>query len=459
MRATDAFDRVTTSAAYGERLAVGWPLDRRLRLLKWLSIIVPAIAVFALEMLRHQVIEPWLFGRGALTIPLVYSNDAGNLVVGALAFLLAYAFGQTVFGVIARMQQTLVRRNAELAALNAVAATAGASLAVEEIVDRSGDTLQRLFPADRVCIVPAGSVESRDPVPVPSSAPARIRRAEVRIPLQARERGYGAVVLTRAAGEFTPAECQLLRAIGDTLSVALENARLHEQVHEAAIVEERGRIAREMHDGVAQLLAFVLVKLNTVDDLVARGAVEDARQELETLRQAAEGTYVDVRDQILGLRLVGNPQLGLATLLRGYVDDFIDQTALPTELVVGGGVEQPVPREAELQAIRIVQEALTNVRKHSGARSATVRCGVYGDELVVTVEDDGRGFVVSQPGDRPGRHFGLLVMRERAESLGGRLEIVSTPGAGTRIQVGIPLAGGLPENGVNDAADLVAPGR
>lgn len=428
------------------------PFARRLRLLKWITVLVPGVFIFVLESTRHQVVEPFLREHGATgrlpAIPL----DIGNLIVGLLAFGLAFGFSHLVFGVIEHMQRRLLRRNAELAALNAVAASAGASLRVGDIVAQAEETLQRLFPADTVRIdltepVLAGAGD------VPDDGTS-LAAGEMRVPLQARGHRHGTLRLTRSRGEFSRADQRLLRAIGDTLGMAIENARLHQQVHEAAVVEERGRIAREMHDGVAQMLAYVLVKLGTVDGLLAAGAADTARAEIETLRQAAESAYTDVREQILGLRLVTDGAPGLAAWLRTYLDDFAEQTDLDVTLEIDDLPPGALPRASELQVIRIAQEALSNVRKHADARSVRVRCTVEEGDLILTVADDGRGFDPSSA-NRQGHHFGLLTMRERAESLGGTLQIESQPGSGTRITLRAPL----PTTGVSHrVADLAAAG-
>lgn len=428
------------------------PFARRLRLLKWITVLVPGVFIFVLESTRHLVVEPFLREHGATgrlpAIPL----DIGNLIVGLLAFGLAFGFSHLVFGVIEHMQRRLLRRNAELAALNAVAASAGASLRVGDIVAQAEETLQRLFPADTVRIdltepVLAGAGD------VPDDGTS-LAAGEMRVPLQARGHRHGTLRLTRSGGGFSAAEQRLLRAIGDTLGMAIENARLHQQVHEAAVVEERGRIAREMHDGVAQMLAYVLVKLGTVDGLLAAGAADTARAEIETLRQAAESAYTDVREQILGLRLVTDGAPGLAAWLRTYLDDFAEQTDLDVTLEIDDLPPGALPRASELQVIRIAQEALSNVRKHADARSVRVRCTVEEGDLILTVADDGRGFDPSSA-NRQGHHFGLLTMRERAESLGGTLQIESQPGSGTRITLRAPL----PTTGVSHrVADLAAAG-
>lgn len=432
------------------------PFARRLRLLKWITIVVPGVVIFALEVTRHGLIEPFVDAHvDQSRIPGISTVDIGNLAVGLIAMGLAFIFSHLVFRVIEHMQGTLVRRNAELAALNTVATTAGASLKREEIVADVYNALQRLFAADAVQIdvtVPG------DPAPDNElRTTVRDGQATIHVPLQCRGRVHGTLSLVRTGRGFSRAEHRLLQSIGDTLGMAIENARLHQQAYQAAIVEERGRIAREMHDGVAQILAFVMMKLGTVDGLIASGATAEARRELESLHRAAESAYTDVREQILGLRLVAENDKDLIGWLRTYLDDFGEQTGLDVDLAFEPIPDEVLPRQHQLQVIRIVQEALTNVRKHAEARRVRVYGTHGGGELVLTVEDDGRGF---QDTDRqPGGHFGLLTMRERAESLGGNVEIHSEPGAGTRVTLRVPLTTGdgtVPRLGQKHAADLIA---
>jgi signal transduction histidine kinase len=231
---------------------------------------------------------------------------------------------------------------------------------------------------------------------------------------------------------------------------------LTKQVQRLAVAEERDRLAREMHDGLAQVLAYLLVRLDTIEGLVERGRTAEAIREVQRLRASGEEAYADVREAIAGLRT--RPEAGaagLAAALREYGAQFADRTGVDVSfdarsLDADGGALSPA---AELQLMRIAQEALTNVRKH--ARAAHVAVGFWRDATAwhLTVRDDGTGFDPEAPAPNlaasndPGKrtaHFGLPIMRERAQSLGGTLAVDSRTGVGTTVHATVPVA-------VNDA--------
>jgi signal transduction histidine kinase len=218
---------------------------------------------------------------------------------------------------------------------------------------------------------------------------------------------------------------------------------LHRRVRDLAITEERERIAREMHDSLAQVLGYVNTKAQAVQELLKSGQVERAEQQVGQLGEAARSAYADVREGILGLRTSLGPQHSLLDALEEYLDRWREQSGVEAQLIVepAGGKLDGLGPSAELQLLRIVQEALANVRKHAAATSVRVRITESLEAVETAIEDDGRGF---EPGHgRVGEdavpHFGLATMRERAESVGGHLEIQSAPGEGTRVLVRVPV--------------------
>lgn len=252
------------------------------------------------------------------------------------------------------------------------------------------------------------------------------------------------------AGALAAAQAGELRAKSEALEVARRAAEdledkvrdrteeLFEQVRRLAILEERDRLAREMHDSLGQVLGFVNLKTKVAEDLIGRGRAPEAGSELGQMRAAVQVAYEDVRQAILSLRTTPQAK-GLLPSLREYVDRMREQTGLDIHLVSSDGLR--LAPAVEAQAIRIVQEALTNVRKHAQARRVEIRFEPSdGSGATVTIADDGRGFDVAGVEGARGMHFGLLTMRERAESIGGRLSVVSEPGRGTRVILWIPSA-------------------
>jgi len=259
-------------------------------------------------------------------------------------------------------------------------------------------------------------------------------RALAVIPLQSRNRTLGALTLLRQTPEaFSPETVQLLTCIGCQLGVAVENARFREQVEQVAILEERGRIARELHDSLAQTLGWLNLKTEMLADSLDRGEIEKAQTEVAAIRRVVREAGYDVRESIDGLRI--RPAEGLVPTAAAWVSEFGRRSGLLTEFRAADS-EVRLPPVVESEMLRILQEALTNVRKHAQARQVQVSLRVNPARAELIVEDDGRGFVYAGTGDGP--HFGLRIMRERAERLGGTLSVETAPGRGTRIVAYLP---------------------
>ncbi|MDR7418725.1 MAG: GAF domain-containing sensor histidine kinase [Armatimonadota bacterium] len=259
------------------------------------------------------------------------------------------------------------------------------------------------------------------------------------VPVSARGRTIGCLTVAfRRVRPVTDDDVRLLARMANQAAIAIENARLYEQVQSLAILEERDRLGREMHDSLGQSLGLLNLKVKLVEDLVAAGRIAEAQEELAQARQTIREAYDEVRHAILGLRTSGARE-DLEVALRVQVARFREQARLPVTLDVRG-VIPPVPALAAVQITRIVQEALTNVRKHAQATTVTVALWVEDGRLCVQVSDDGRGFDVAATTAEAGARFGLETMRERAEGIGGTLDIRSTPGRGTTIALTVPLA-------------------
>ncbi len=259
-------------------------------------------------------------------------------------------------------------------------------------------------------------------------------------PVRARGQTAGVICVTRGRDSgFDGEDGRLLAAIGNQVGIAVENARLFCQVQNMAAVEERERLAREMHDGIAQVVGFLHLKTRAVQQLVATSRLEEAETELAQMQKIVQEAYTDIRQSILSLRTATELERGLVPAIRESATDFAEQNSIQVELALATENELSFPAEAEVQLVRIVQEALANVRKHSRASKVWVRLARRDDEVLLTVEDDGIGFDLSQLGGKKRHSFGLETMRERAEAIGARLLITSIPGEGTRIQVRFPF--------------------
>ncbi len=237
---------------------------------------------------------------------------------------------------------------------------------------------------------------------------------------------------TKTVRTFTGDDRTLLESLGTLAALALENMRLRSEVRWLGTIQERERLARELHDGLAQALGVVYA--------YAQRRADDgsARRSLERIAEISSRAYEEVRQAIYGLRLAHHTDL--AEAIGEYLREFTRQTGLPVELRIDDPRATGLPMETEVQAVRIVQEALANIWRHARATSASVRFALEGDDVVVSIEDDGVGFVIDPSGEQR-RHFGLMTMRERAESVGGGLTIATAPGKGTQITARLPLAG------------------
>ncbi|MBI4277689.1 MAG: HAMP domain-containing protein [Armatimonadetes bacterium] len=237
-----------------------------------------------------------------------------------------------------------------------------------------------------------------------------------------------------AAGRDT-----LLSGLANLASLAVENARLQEEAQSAATLRERERIARELHDGLAQMLGTLYTTAGSGRTRLARGDTAGVERALREMAGLSGQAYEEVRQSIFGLRTMVSRGLGLIPAVTEYLHEFSERSGIPVRLVVQDDAATHFSPEVETQLIRIVQEALNNVGRHARAREAVVRFGPDDGMAHIVVEDDGVGFDPAATAPPGGRHFGLATMRERAESVGGTLHVHSTPGQGTRVEVRLPL--------------------
>jgi signal transduction histidine kinase len=270
---------------------------------------------------------------------------------------------------------------------------------------------------------------------------APFRRTHMEMPLRVGNQVIGCLCVSSARSRaFTDRDAQVLGGLANQAAIAIQNARAYDHAGNVAISMERERLAREMHDTLAQVLGFVSTKAQALRELIDAGRIDLAREQIDHLIELSQELYADVREVILGLRAAISPEKNLLPTLGEYIQQFSRQSGVETELIVEDGASGLTFAPAvELQLIRIVQESLTNVRKHARAQHAVVRLSTIDGHAEMRVEDDGVGFDPSRiaRGDFP--QLGLQTMRERAESVGGAFVVVSKPNVGTQIVVQIPL--------------------
>ena len=260
----------------------------------------------------------------------------------------------------------------------------------------------------------------------------------VSLPLSTDDELLGVVVLAHEREEhFDEANLPFLSLLAGQVSLAVRNARAYLQSEELAIAEERARIAREIHDGVAQSLAFAALKLDLV--LRLENHPDKARRELEGAKRTIRETIKEVRRSIFALRPIDLERHGFAETIRRYVSDYGQQNDVLVGLEVQDTPQLTLKSEAVL--FRIFQEAMNNVAKHASARRVDVTVGKTSQGCTfITVADDGQGFDPTTVSDRitSAGGLGLKQMRERVEGRGGTFELTAQPGGGTRVYASVP---------------------
>jgi len=263
-------------------------------------------------------------------------------------------------------------------------------------------------------------------------------RAMIVLPLRAKDRLLGCMTLATRRGPrpFTQEEETLLRSVSDQVGLAVENARLHEEARQRAVAEERNRLARELHDSVAQMLYGVTLYAEATARQLTAGDVAVAGEQLRVLREMAQDALREMLLSVFALRPSVLQQEGLVGALRLRLEAVEGRGGLATELDVGEVGR--LSAECEEGIYGIVQEALNNVLRHAQAHHVVVRLHQDGCGVVLEVADDGVGFDTESARAHGG--LGLVGMAERAARIGGQLRVVSEPGAGTRVILQIDRA-------------------
>jgi signal transduction histidine kinase len=261
------------------------------------------------------------------------------------------------------------------------------------------------------------------------------------VPVTVHGRSVGNLYLTdkRGAADFSDVDQLLVEMLALRAGIAIDNAHLHEQVQRLAVVEERERIGRDLHDGIIQSIYGVALSLEDVPFLM-QTAPDDATDRVDKAIDSLNLTIRDIRNFILGLRseLLHGADLvaGLATL----ADEFANSGAAEIELDIGVDRElaNSLPIGHRVQILQMAREALSNAVRHSKAGRVTIGVHDDGAALEIRVEDDGIGFDADVAPRRG--HLGLANLRDRAAALGGTLTIETQPGNGTSLRIRVPTS-------------------
>ena len=262
-------------------------------------------------------------------------------------------------------------------------------------------------------------------------------RYHASIPLYAHGRQLGVLnVASTDWRELTPDDLRLLYTIGDMLSIAVERARLFARSVEMGALEERNRLAREIHDTLAQGLTGITLQLESAEALLNRdGERQRLQQSIEKALNLARANLEEARRSVLNLRTSPLEGRTLTQALANLVQTIQVEHGLSIEFR-RRNADQPLPARIEAGLYRIAQEAITNIVQHAHTERATLTLEILPSQVKLVIEDQGLGF---DPAEIPARRFGLIGLTERARLLGGQLHIESSPGEGTRLEVTVPL--------------------
>ena len=262
-------------------------------------------------------------------------------------------------------------------------------------------------------------------------------RYHASIPLYAGEKKLGVMnVASEAWRGLGSEDLQLLNTVGDLLSIAVERARLFERSARLGAVEERNRLAREIHDTLAQNLTATGLQIESAEALLETHAdPEEVRTALDRALSLTQSNLDEARRSVLDLRAAPLENRSLPEALKALVDRWETETGVPTRFRSVNG-SRPLPPGVEASLYRVGQEALNNVARHAAARRVEVRLVVTPEAAGLVVEDDGGGF---DPSGVPGDRHGIVGMRERMEVLGGALRVESGLEGGTRVEATVPL--------------------
>ena len=439
-----------------------------LKRLRWIAVVAPLGIVALMEIVRGLTIGD-LQWKSRLILDIV--------VVTTFAI-----FGVIMVRAIGTMSERLKRQNRELLALHGASVDVTSELSLDAVLKKVVDQSRNLVGAKYGAVSVVGedgriqsfvtsgiTQEEREaigPPPVGHGVLGEVLHEGQRLRLEdisKHPRSFGfppnhpmmktlvAVPITckgpfvgnlylaeKENGElFTNDDEKTLERFAVQAAIAIDNAHLHQQVANLAVAQERLRIAHEMHDGIAQVLGYVNTKVQAAHEYLRRGKSEEASVQLRELAVSAREAYADVREAIVDLRTLPGPQQSFIEVMRDYIDHWKEQSGINAQLTIDGDVT--LDPGAELQLVRIIQESLANVRKHSRATAVTVDVRRQGGQLVVTISDDGVGFNPAARAKSEFPRFGISTMQERAATIGGELQIDSTPGQGTTIRLRVPL--------------------
>lgn len=271
----------------------------------------------------------------------------------------------------------------------------------------------------------------------------------VSIPLLTESRVLGTMELaTMTEYKWSESELAWLALLGRTIGSIIHQVQLADQIRNMATVEERIRLSREIHDGLVQTIGAICLWSENASDSLAQGDIQSAANAVDKIDAYARDAYVDLREEMVGLRNALTPEQDIMHVVQDYLNRFQRKWNIDSQLIIkSNGViksdiiestKLTISPSIEIQLLRIIQEALTNVRRHAQASKVSVMFEQTSKLLQVSIEDNGKGFADK---DLSGDSLGLKIMRERVDSISGLFKINNVAqGKGTCVVVTIPLS-------------------
>lgn len=261
----------------------------------------------------------------------------------------------------------------------------------------------------------------------------------ISLPLSGREKTLGILTLySKEPRAFAHTDQPLLIAISHHIGVAIENSQIASKTKESALLEERTLIAQELHDNIAQSLAYLSMQTKLLEDRFNSDLPIQVPEEFRQIRTVIQETYQDVRNMLIDFRVPMKEGEGLGLAIQKYCQDYSARTGIATDFFVDPDLPLIEPI-VQTPVFRMIQESLANVRKHARATQASVSVRGSASGLEVTVRDNGNGFDPRAVEKSDREHMGLSIMKERASKLGGSVRITTAPGQGTSVKIEIPL--------------------
>jgi signal transduction histidine kinase len=231
-----------------------------------------------------------------------------------------------------------------------------------------------------------------------------------------------------------------LLLIEDVTEARQARLQLLEQQRALATLQERSRLARELHDNAGQVLAYVSLQAQAIQKYIQEGNTSQAETQLERLAGIAQQGHRDLREDILNLKVGSGASWSFLAALVQHLDAYRENYGIRTALQLPDDLaDELFEPEEGVQLLRVIQEALTNAHRHGGAHQIGVRFELQDSRVRIVVADDGCGFMIGDLLGAPGDHFGLAFMHDRMQQIGGSLEVISHPGAGTQIILTAPV--------------------